>query len=80
MSRLLNGECLLPIPIPISVQSNSVPKHVVARNDSLHWILKRFGSLAERDDDAFDDERWQSVLCVLVQSMKQVFSCQLPWD
>ena len=57
-SRLLNAECLLFIPIPKSVQSNSVLKLVVARNVSLHWNPACFGwFLAERDDDAFDDER-----------------------
>ena len=53
----MNGECLLPIPISTSVQSNSVPKLVVARNVALHWNSKCFGFLAERDDDAFDEER-----------------------
>ena len=53
----MNGECLLPIPISKSVQSNSVPKLVVARNVSLHWNPACFGFLAERDDDAFDGER-----------------------
>ena len=53
----MNAECLLIIPIPKDVQSNSGPKLVVARNLSLHWNPACFGFLAERDDDAFDDER-----------------------
>ena len=56
-SRLVTGEGLLPIPISKSVQSNSVPKLAVARNVSLHWNSTCFGFLAERDDDAIDDER-----------------------
>ena len=53
----MNGECLLPIPIAKSVQSNSVPKLVVARIVPLHWNPACFGFLAQSDDDAFDDER-----------------------
>ena len=55
----MNGECLLPIPISKSVQSNSVPKLVVARNrfTSLESSVACFGFLAECDDDAFDGER-----------------------
>ena len=56
-SRFMNGECLLPIPIPKSVQSNSVPKLVLARNVSLHWNPACFGFPAARDDDTFGDER-----------------------
>ena len=51
------GECLLPIPISKSVQSNSVPKLVVARNVSRYWNPACLGFLAESDDDAFDGER-----------------------
>ena len=72
-SRLMNGVCLLPIQVSNSVQPNYVPKLLVARDVSLCWNPACFGFLAERDDDAFDDERKQSVLCVLVHSMKQVF-------
>ena len=44
-SRLMNAECLLFIPIPKSVQSNSVLKLVVARNASLRWNPTCFGCL-----------------------------------
>ena len=52
------GECLLPIPISKSVQSNSVPKLVVARNvfssleSSVFWF-----SCRKVTDDAFHGER-----------------------
>ena len=41
----MNAECLLFIPIPKNVQSNSVPKLVVARNVLLHWNPTCFGFL-----------------------------------
>ena len=50
-------QCLSIITMPKNVQPNSVPKLVVARNVSLHWNPACFGFFAERDDDAFDDER-----------------------
>ena len=55
-SRLMNAECLLCIPIPKSVPSNSLLKVVVARNvtsleSSVFWFL------AGREDNVFDDER-----------------------
>ena len=53
----MNGECLLPIPISNSVQFNSVPKLVVARNVSLHWNP----ACSERDNDAFGDERFDGI-------------------
>ena len=56
-SRLMNAECLLFIPIPQSVQSNSVLKFVVARNVPLRGNPACFDFLAENDDDAIDDER-----------------------
>ena len=56
-SRLMNAECLLFIPIPKNVQSNSVPKLVVARNVLLHGNPARFWFLAESGNDAFGDGR-----------------------
>ena len=52
----MNAECLFT-PIPKSVQSNTVPKLVVATNVLTPLESSAFGLLAERDDDAFDDER-----------------------
>ena len=50
-----DAECLLFILIPKNVQSNSVPKLVVARNVLLHGNPARFWFLAESGNDAFDD-------------------------
>ena len=43
--RAMNAECLLFIPIPKSVEPNSVLKLFVAGNVSLHWNAACFGFL-----------------------------------
>ena len=65
-SRLKNAESSVH-PEPKNVQSNSVPKLIVARNVLFHGSCV-FWFLAERDDDASDDENGDKVF-VLVSSM-----------
>ena len=56
-NRLMNAECVLFVPIPKNVQSNSVPKLIVARNVLLTWNPACLWFLARREDDVFDDGR-----------------------